>query len=317
MKRILVVTCLTLTVLAGIARAQSLRDRIDAVREQRRQADRQPQAQPQNTLQIPRKMRTIIDEVFFDQTPARDVFNWWSTTADIPLVIDWDTMEQIEGIDPEQPITLDLKTVPAKLLLKVLMKQASPHVDLVYEATPWYVQVMTKRQANRNTVLRVYDVADMVMRVPNFTNAPQMNISAALSNTNTGGGGSGRSGGGGGSGGGSGGGTSQIFGADTSNNEEDAQPTKAERGQELADMIRSTIEPDIWQANGGPTASVRYYNGRLIVNAPMYVHRQIGIPVSAVRAVNPGTAAAAGPSASSAGGTAAPSAHKPFGKPKR
>lgn len=304
MKRVPAVACLTLTVWAGIAHAQSLRDRIDTVREQRRQTAQQQQAQPKNTLEIPRKMRTIIDEVFFDQTPARDVFNWWSSTTDIPMVIDWDTMEQ-EGIDPDQPITLDLKTVPAKLLLNVLMRQTSPEVDLIYEATPWYVQVMTKRQANRHTVLRVYNIADMVMRIPNFTNAPSFDLSAALSNTNSGGGG----------GGGGGGSSSGLF-ADNSNDEEDDQPTKTERGQDLADMIRNTIEPDIWQTNGGQFSSVRYYDGRLIVNAPMYVHRQIGIPLTAARTMNL-NAAAPGPSASSVGGIAEPSTNRPFGKHER
>ncbi len=304
MKRVPAVACLTLTVWAGIAHAQSLRDRIDTVREQRRQTAQQQQAQPKNTLEIPRKMRTIIDEVFFDQTPARDVFNWWSSTTDIPMVIDWDTMEQ-EGIDPDQPITLDLKTVPAKLLLNVLMRQASPEVDLIYEATPWYVQVMTKRQANRHPVLRVYNVADMVMRIPNFTHAPSFDLSEALSNTNSGGGG----------GGGGGGSSSGLF-ADNSDDEEDDQPTKTERGQDLADMIRNTIEPDIWQTNGGQFSSVRYYDGRLIVNAPMYVHRQIGLPLTAKRTMNL-NAAAPGPSASSVGGTAEPSTNRPFGKHER
>lgn len=299
MKRPLCVVCLVVLSTTPFAHAQNLRDRIDAVREQRHQAAQQQQAQPKNTLEIPRKLRTIIDEVFFDQTPARDVFNWWSSTTDIPMVIDWDTLE-LEGISAESPITLDLKTVPAKLLLNVLMRQASPEVDLIYEATPWYVQVMTKRQANHHTVLRVYHVADMVMRIPNFTNAPSFDLSAALSNTNSGGGG---------------GSSSGLF-TDNSDDEEDDQPTKTQRGQDLADMIRNTIEPDIWQTNGGQFSSVRYYDGRLIVNAPMYVHRQIGIPFTAKRTMNL-NAAAPGPSASSVGGTAEPSASRPFGKQER
>ncbi len=299
MKRVLAVTCLTLTVWATDARAQSLQDRIDAVREQRQQAAQQ--TQPENTLEIPRKMSTIIDDVYFDHTPARDVFNWWSSVTGIPLVIDWNAME-LEGIDPEQPITLDLKTVPARLLLDVLMSSASPEIELIYEATPWYVQVMTKRQANRHPVLRVYDVADMVMAIPNFNNAPSFDLTSALSNTNSGGGG------------GSGSSGSQLF-TDNDDEDEDDQPTKSESGQNLADTIRETIEPDIWQANGGQFSSVRYYDGRLIVNAPLYIHRQIGIPVVSARAryISKGTP---GSGQSSAGGTASPGIDKPFGKEK-
>lgn len=309
MKRALALTCLTLMVGSTCASAQSLSDRISAVREQRREAAQrtQPQEVAVESLHIPQKMQKIIPEVFIDQTSARDVFNWWSSQTDIPMVIDWNAME-LEGIDPEQIITLDLKTVPARLLLDVLMRQTSPQVEMIYEVTPWYVQVMTKRQANRHPVLRVYDVADMVMTIPNFTNAPRLDLNEALNNTNSGG--SGGRGGGGGGGGGSG-----LFG-ENDNEEDQAQPTKAESGENLANMIRNTLEPDIWQANGGEFSSVRYYNGRLIVNAPLYVHRQIGIPVAATSASNRSRVMPARPG-STVGGTAPPSPIKPFGRQKR
>lgn len=295
----IVLACLIFAVVFSDAQAQSLQERIQIVKEQRSQAAQPEMDAPQpESLQIPRKMGTLIDEVFFDQTPARDVFNWWSSVTDVPLVIDWNGMA-LDGIDSEQSITMDLKTVPAKLLLKVIMRQASPEVELIYEVTPWYVQVMTKRQANRNPVLLVYDVSDMVVTIPNFTNAPRMDLNDALSNTNSGG----SSGGGSGS-------SSKLFGDE--NEEDEDQPTKNERGQNIADMIRRTIEPDIWQENGGFYASARYYDGRLIVNAPRYVHQQIGMPVA--KSYRPRTI---GGYKSPVGGTQPPSVGKPFGIQER
>ncbi len=55
--------------------------------------------------------------------------------------------------------------------------------------------------------------------------------------------------------------------------------TRAEREEQLAQMIRAVIEPDVWQANGGAFSRLRIRNGLLIVRAPRYVHRQIGWPV--------------------------------------
>ena len=268
-----VVLCLAGVSTASTLHAQSLQDRIKAVREQDRQrAKRSVQNEPQDTPTISQKMSILIDQVALDQTEARDAFNWWSSRTGIPMVIDWNGLE-LEGIDPSQPVTMELQTVPARLLLDAIMRQASPFTELIYEETPWYVQVMTKNQANRNPVMRVYDVSDMVMSIPHFTDAPSFNLTDALSNTNSGGGG--RNSGSGGSQG--------IFEDNDDNGEGRDQPTKSERGQGLADMIRRSIEPGIWQANGGQYASVRYYNGRLIVNAPMYVQRQIGIPVAPLR----------------------------------
>jgi hypothetical protein len=150
----------------------------------------------------------------------------------------------------------------------------------------------------------VYDVSDIVMRLPNFTNAPSFDLNEALSNTSSGGSGNSGGGGGGSSGG--------IFTDDNEDDGEDEDSTKAERGESIAELIRETIEPDIWQENGGAYASVRFYDGRLIVNAPMYVHRQIGMPTvsgDAPRSISGYK--------SPASGTDEPSTSKPFGTQPR
>jgi hypothetical protein len=40
----------------------------------------------------------------------------------------------------------------------------------------------------------------------------------------------------------------------------------------------ATIQPDVWTLNGG-TASVRYFNGSLVVSAPRSVHEALGGPI--------------------------------------
>jgi hypothetical protein len=54
--------------------------------------------------------------------------------------------------------------------------------------------------------------------------------------------------------------------------------TKTERAEELVTMIRDTVYPDVWRENGGP-ASIRYYNGNLIVTASRSVHEALGGPI--------------------------------------
>ena len=51
--------------------------------------------------------------------------------------------------------------------------------------------------------------------------------------------------------------------------------TRADRAQALVDVITSTIQPEIWQANGG-TAAIRFFNGSLIVTAPALRARGAG-----------------------------------------
>ena len=53
----------------------------------------------------------------------------------------------------------------------------------------------------------------------------------------------------------------------------------------IADTIREIIEPDIWAAHGGTAGAISYYQGNLIIRAPNYVHRQIGVD-QALRSIN-------------------------------
>ena len=103
--------------------------------------------------------------------------------------------------------------------------------------------------------------------MPSFDDAPTFDLGESLRSSGNGGG----SGGAGGAGGGS------LF---EDQNQDRPATTKQERGEALAKLIRESIEPTIWAEAGGES-SIRYFNGRLVVNAPKYVHRQIGIPVSA------------------------------------
>lgn len=265
--------------------AQSITDRIEQARR-----DRGSQAAPPDAPPTPAdRMRDIVDIVTIEEASARRALQWWSTTTHIPLVIDWDALQD-EGIDPQQPMNLRLANVPAGQLLGILLTQLAPRVELMYEVTPWYVQVTTKQQANRNLVLRVYIVEDLVMAVPNFE-GPTFDLNDALSNTSSGGSTPGSRGGGNAGGGGG------LFPDDTDMNDQ-ATTTKAERGDQLATTVMETIEPQLWI--DVPGASVKYFNARLIVNAPRYVHDQIGM--RSVGGSRPAGGGAAAPQARARGG---------------
>ena len=241
------------------ASGQNLQQRIDDTRMRQAASAGESLLTPQ-PLSVDERLGEIIHPARIEGPSAQIAFEWWSNTTGIPLVIDWQAMA-LEGVDGETPIDLNLQYVPARQFLQIMMQMVAPDTQLVYDVAPWYVQVMTKEQANRQTVLKVYDVSDLTVEVPNFTDAPRFDLVSALSNTTTGGSGSGVS----------------IF--DEDDTEREPRKSKTERGQDLAQLIRNTIEPGIWQAHGGQYASVSYTFGRLIVNAPNYVHRQIGIPV--------------------------------------
>ena len=212
----------------------------------------------------------VMGTIQIDGNSARSAFTWWSRTTGVSLVMDWDSLSK-DGIDPEKPIHLTLVRVTAGKVLRLLMQQTqTDDQPLIYQACREFVQIVTKAYANKHPVLRLYEVSDLLVTVPNFENVPQFDLTSALS-----------SGGGGGSGSGAMAGTG-LFGQGQNGTKANSEPVKspAERGEELAKLIRDTIEPTIWSENGGASeCSIHYFNGALLVRAPLYVQSQIGIPL--------------------------------------
>ena len=255
-----ILAAVTIAALAwpGMASAQSLGERIEAV--QQRRADDAAGAARERAEALRDVERRLASpmRVSMDRRPVREAFAAWSDLTGVALVVDWRAME-IDGVDADRPVTLDLADVSAGGVLLLMMDAASDEQRFIAEVELYGLRVRTRERANRDVVTRVYDVRDLVMEVPTFDDAPSLDLTDALSNTSTGG--EGRSGGGG------------VFAEDDAA----AEPTtKQERGEALAEAVRDTVEPDVWRENGGEYSTLRYRGGMLIVRAPAYVHVQIG-----------------------------------------
>lgn len=234
----------------------------------------QPAAVPPVQRTPVHRLPALIDRVYVEGASARQALEWWSTTTAIPIVVNWSRLE-LEGFDSEAQINLRLQRVPAHTVLKLILGQFSPDEELIVEPSPWYIEIMTREQALHRSEVRIYDISDLLHFVPNFDDTPSFDLQAALSNTSSGGGGRGGRGGRGSNGGG-------LFGDSSRQEKREPRIAGAERAEALIQSIRQTIEPEIWQAHGGQYASIRYYHRRLIVNAPPFVHRQIGMTSTAV-----------------------------------
>lgn len=219
-------------------------------------------------LQLMRETMTSVD---FDAIPGRLALEIWASQTNVPLVINWKALEA-QGIDPQTPISLQLYRVPGEVVLNLIIQQLHPdpigNDELLLDVQQWYVRVMTREDALRRSTTRMYFIGDLLMEIPSFDGAPGFDLNQALSNTSTGGSTEG-SRGGGNAGGGQG-----IFTRDDEPRE--TRLTKREKAERIVDMIRDTIEPDIWRENGGEFGSIRYYRGMLVVKAPAFVHEQIG-----------------------------------------
>ena len=206
-----------------------------------------------------------IGQMTLDRVPAKQAFDDWSRVTGVPMVIDWRALGA-DGIDPSQPITLKLHNLPASLVLDLMMREAAgatPGSSLVADANPYFVQVMTKTQANRQPVVRIYPVMDLVFVPFAVHHPPQFDLHSVLAQQNN---------------------TTNANGSGLFANQQNKTPqhdadarkkTLQKQIEKLQTTIRNTVEPKAWQAKGGKIAAMVYHEGLLIVRAPRYMQREV------------------------------------------
>lgn len=217
----------------------------------------------QRVFQIISDTQVPID---FSGNSFEQVINYFTQVTGLNIYVDWRALETI-GIDPEDDVTLQLNDVPVKTAIDRVMEQVGDDID----RPEWTVQdgmlmVSSRSALSQRTATIVYDIRDLLFEVPYFDNAPSLDLDSAL-NQGLNGGGTGGGGGGGSGGGGS------IF---DDPGDEGPRRTEEEKADELMILITELIEPEEWVDQGGDAATIRYYQGTLIIRAPDYIHRQIG-----------------------------------------
>jgi uncharacterized membrane protein YgcG len=266
---------LALTALAATvpAAAQSLPNRIDSAVAQ----NGAPRAASKGT--ILRTIMTTAISVKFDQTKAKDAFAYVRQLLGIDIVVRWSNDPGAsDGIDPETPLTFEMNNAQSLVVLERMIEMSTTE-PATWQLREGYLEVGTKARLNARgaQATRIYPIRDLLFEAPNFDNAPEFNLNQAVQSGGGGGGGGGNGGGGfgGGGGGGFGGGGGGGGGGSPFGNPGEAPERRSaeEKGDELIELIKSLVEPDVWLDDS--VASIRYYDGSIIVRAPDYVQRQI------------------------------------------
>ncbi len=193
--------------------------------------------------------------VDFNENPLRDVIEFLSEMSGIDILTTW-ADDFLDGLDPEAPITLTLRS-PTDLIdiLDLVMSQATD------DETSWvlgngYIEIGLKDMLDLNAYVLIYPIRELLFTVPTFDNAPEMDLQSVMS----------------------GGDTGEISGSlfDNGSEDENERISEDELADELIEIITSIVDPLRWEVNGGIGGSIQYFHGSLIINAPDYLHRQVG-----------------------------------------
>lgn len=203
------------------------------------------------------KLEQVVP-VQFEANPLEAVIGFLRTTTQVNIFVNWPALNA-EGIEEDMPITLELSDVSARIALEKVLQLANAAGGALSPATysivDGVVEINTEAELNRSTEARVYDIRDLLVQVPNFTDAPSFELSEALS----------------GSSGSGGGGGSSIFG-----DQDEDDVDEEERRAELIEQIQLIITESVGRLEEwGVESNIQELNGNLIIKTTSGNHRNI------------------------------------------
>lgn len=204
-------------------------------------------------------MRPIV--VDFNETRLEDVFAFLQATTGADIAVYW-TDNTGNGLDRDMLISYRSRGRTALDIIEAVIKKIDQSGQLTGGAQ-WQmaesgeIEIGPKERLNETTRLELYPVRDLLTEIPDFVDAPTFDLNSVLSGAQ-----------------GGGGGQSPFQPQGTTSAL--SPRSEAEQAEDLISIIVRAIEPEQWEQNAGLAATIRYYQGSLLVTAPDYIHRQLG-----------------------------------------
>ncbi len=216
---------------------------------------------PTEDLELNRKLEDKQPEVNFEEQPLDQVITFLTDLNKLNISVDWQDLET-NSIERDKPVTIKLRDVTLKTALNEILSQVGGETVLAFQVGDGLLRIATKEKLDRDRFILVYDIRDLIVNIPRFTEAPRIDIQQASQ-------------------GGGGGGGQNIFGGGGGGQEDEEEEQGTGPGEEnprvtqLIDIIRTTVEPDSWRETGGGQGAIRELNGQLIVYNTSDSHRQV------------------------------------------
>lgn len=203
-----------------------------------------------------------IPEITFQDVPFEQVMEYIADYSKMNVVVRWEALTNA-GVSRDKSISLKVKNIKLSQVLWMVMNEAGgADVKLAYRASGNLLILSTADDLGKEMIVKVYDVADIIQRVQNFT-GPQIDVAQQQS-------------------GGSGGGGQNVFsgGQQGNNNQQDDQQNQQGNAvrpelQQLITLITTTVEPDSWELNGGK-GTIQGFKNSLVVRNTILVHQKLG-----------------------------------------
>lgn len=205
-----------------------------------------------------------IPSIKFQDNTLEQTVAFLQSVTGVNLDVDWASLEHA-GVSRETRVNLALSNMPARVILDRVMEKVSSEsgARAGWAINNGILTIASQEQLNKHRTTEVYDIKDLMVEIPNYTNAPEFDLATVLGRAKSINGSSPFQGGG---------------------RAVEAKRTLEERTQELIGLITANVDHDGWVDNGGDVGFVQTFQGNLVVTNTPRNHRAIEGLLSKLRA---------------------------------
>ena len=205
----------------------------------------------------------------FNDTPLANVVNFIKGVSNLDVDPDWSSLSNA-GIDKDTPVTLNLNNVPLRTVLDRVVEKISPD-SFGTNGAGWAVNdgvitIASREVINKNKTIVIYDIRDLLIEIPNYTNAPTFDLQQVLQAASQRGGGGGQS----------------PF--KDNNNQTVPRRSLEDLTNDIIQILTNNVDSQGWRENGGDTGFIQQLQGSLIITNTPANHRVIQGLLSQLRA---------------------------------
>ena len=210
------------------------------------------------------QLNHTIPEVPFNGVGLTEAIDFLRDVSGANLVVNWKALEEA-GVNKDAPVNVRLHHVSLRKALETVLSEVAAGDKLGYDIDQNVITITTRELADSKMFTRVYPIQDLIMEIPDFRDAPDFSLNTTSNNAAQNPGGTA-------GGGGAGAGPTSPF-TEGGKNGEDKGKSKEDRANEIIEMIKAVIQPEVWDSG---KAAIRFWNGNLIITAPRSVQEAIG-----------------------------------------
>lgn len=197
--------------------------------------------------------------VDFEGVSFAKAIDFVAEVAGVNVDVDWASLEQ-NFIDRTTPINLKLNdSIPLETVLDRMLRKLGTDESTrpQYAISDGVLTISTKEKLQQNQITHLYDIRDLLIDVPDFTDAPSFDLESLIQNQDD-----------------------RGFGRETFGRGDGSEYDKGlgER-QEMIDKIKRVLTTNIdklsWEVNGGDVGVIQELNGNLVITTTPRNHRAI------------------------------------------